>query len=101
MPLRIVVMATVLGVLGCGPVEYTSQVTRRATTALEAARTVGAEKLAPYEYTGAVEYLHKAREEGSYAHYQDAINFGHKAEELADKARLLSIERAGRGGSRP
>src|SRR2546427_10567978 len=80
--------------VGCGPVEYMSQVTRKASTAVEAARAAGADKLAPYEYTSAVEYLHKAREEASYAQFQPAISFGHKAEEMADKARQLAVERA-------
>ncbi|HJZ85825.1 MAG TPA: hypothetical protein VKN99_11675 [Polyangia bacterium] len=71
-----------------------SQVTRKAAYAVEAARAVGADKLAPYEYTSAVEYLHKAREEASYAQFQFAIAFGHKSEDMAEKARLLALERA-------
>jgi hypothetical protein len=54
-------------VTGCGPVEYVSQVSRRATTALAQARNEGAERLAPYEYTAASEYLNKAREEAARA----------------------------------
>jgi len=73
--------------LACGPVEYLTQVTRRASSAVEAARAAGADRLAPYEYTSAVEYLHKAREEASAAQFQPAIRFGHKAEEMAEKAR--------------
>ena len=80
--------------LGCGPIEYMSQVTRKAATAVEAARQVGAERLAPYEYTGAVEYLHKAREVASHAQYQIAIEYGRRSEELAAKARDVAVQRA-------
>ena len=89
---RILLVLTALA--GCGPIEYMSQVTRKASTAVEAAKAVGADKWAPYEYTCAVEYLHKAREEESQAQHQSAIEFGHKAEDNAEKARQLSIERA-------
>ena len=91
---RITLLLAAFAASGCGPIEYMSQVTRKAATAVEAAKAVSADKWAPYEYTCAVEYLHKAREEASYAQYQVAIAFGHKAEENADKARQLSIERA-------
>lgn len=89
---RIVLLAVV--VCGCGPIEYMNQVTRRATTAVEAAKAVSADKWAPYEYTCAVEYLHKAREEEAQAQHEAAIAFGHKAEDNAEKARQLAIERA-------
>ena len=89
---RILLVLTALA--GCGPIEYMSQVTRKASTAVEAAKAVGADKWAPYEYTCAVEYLHKAREEEAQAQHQAAIDFGHKAEDNAEKARQLSIERA-------
>ena len=79
--------------VACGPVEYMSQVTRKASSAVEAARAANADKLAPYEFTSAVEYLHKAREEGGYAQYQDAIEYGHKSEELAERARAIAMTR--------
>jgi hypothetical protein len=81
--------------LGCGPVEYLNQVTRRAATAQAAAEKVDAEKLAPYEYWTAKEYLHKARELAGYARYQVAIAYGRKAEEAALKARALALEAKG------
>ena len=91
-----VVAATALSVCGCGPIEYLSQVTNKASTAVAAAKAADAEKYAPYEYTAATEYLQKAREEAGYAEYQDAIEFGRKAEELANRARAIAT---GRGGS--
>mgnify|MGYP001351148654 FL=1 len=47
-------------VAACGPIEYVSTVTRTATSAVDEARAVDAERLAPYWWTRAVEYLHKA-----------------------------------------
>ena len=80
----------------CGPVEYINQVTRHASAEVAAARSAGADKYAPYEYTAAREYLHKAREEAGYADYQAAIRFGKKAEEMAKKAREIALASAGK-----
>ena len=77
--------------LGCGPVEYISQVGNKAASAVSAAKLAQADRYAPYEYTAAEEYLHKAREEAAYAEYEDAIEYGRKAEELADKGRAISV----------
>jgi len=60
---------------------------------VSAAKLASAERYAPYEYTAAQEYLHKAREEAGYAEYQDAIEYGHKAEEFANRARAIAIQR--------
>ena len=87
------VMAGALGATGCGPIEYLSQVSNRAAAAVAAAKLAQADRYAPYEYTAAEEYLHKAREEGGYAQYQDAIEYGRRAEELANRARAMSIAR--------
>jgi hypothetical protein len=78
----------------CGPIEYVNQVTRKASTEVEAARAVKADKHAPYWYTLAIEYLHKAREEAASADYQAANRFGRKAEHAARRARAEAIERA-------
>ena len=78
-------------VSGCGPVEYINQVSVKAAGAVSAAKLAQADRYAPYEYTAAEEYLHKAREEASYAEYQDAIEFGVKAEELANKGRAIAV----------
>ncbi len=76
----------------CGPVQYLSQVTQRAATEVAAARSAGAAKLAPYEFTTAQLYLHKAREEAGYADYQAAIRFGKRAELMARKARRIATD---------
>ena len=78
---------------GCGPVEYISQVSNRAAGAVSAAKLAQADRYAPYEYTAAEEYLHKAREEGGYSQYQDAIEYGHRAEDLANRARAIALLR--------
>jgi hypothetical protein len=78
---------------GCGPIEYINQVGNRAASAVSAARLAQADRYAPYEMTGAEEYLHKAREEAGYAQYQDAIDYGRRAEELATRSRAIAIEK--------
>jgi hypothetical protein len=79
--------------LGCGPVEYINQVGNKAASAVSAAKLASADRYAPYEYTAAEEYLHKAREEAGHAEYEDAIEYGRKAEELANRARAITVER--------
>jgi len=87
-------IALVAGIaLGCGPVEYLSQVSSRAATAVADAKADGAEQYSPFEYVAACAYLHEAREAGAHAHYQDAIEYGQQAELLATRARALSQER--------
>jgi hypothetical protein len=78
---------------GCGPIEYLNQVSSKAATAVVAAKRAEADRYAPYEYTAAEQYLHKAREEAGYAEYQDAIEYGHKAEDLAKRARAIALNR--------
>lgn len=75
---------------GCGPARFLRQVNDKAAGAVAAAKDAHADRLAPYEYTAATEYLVKAREEGAYAQYQVAIEYGRRAEELAVQARVKS-----------
>ena len=82
------------GLAGCGPIEYITIVTFEASRSVNEAKTVKAADLAPYEYTAAVEYLHKAREVGGYARYHEAIEFGKKARDFGRDAIKLSRERA-------
>ena len=94
-------MVLALGALflpGCGPVEYINQVSVKAASAVSAAKLAQADRYAPYEYTAAEEYLHKAREEAAYAEYEDAIEFGRKAEELANKGRAIAVARLSQSG---
>src|SRR3954470_9123629 len=78
---------------GCGPVDYLSQVGRRAPLALAQARHHGAEEQAPYELTAAEEYLREARLQASRSSYQRAIEYGRKAEELAVRAEGIAREK--------
>jgi hypothetical protein len=88
--------------VGCGPVQYVSQVSGRASAALASAKSAGADKYAPYEYTMATQYLHKAREEEGYSDHQAAIRFGKKAEIFANKARRIALDHTDSGdGSTP
>lgn len=78
-----------LGTSGCGGFFYAIYA-GGATSKLEAAQQLGAEKYAPYEYHYAKEHLLKAMEEASSADYGDAINLAEEAEKSAEKAILLS-----------
>jgi Domain of unknown function (DUF4398) len=89
--LAALMLVAALGASGCGPIEYINQVSVKAAGAVSAAKLAQADRYAPYEYTAAEEYLHKAREEAGYAEYEDAIEFGRRAEELADKGRAIAV----------
>ena len=86
---------------GCGPVEYLSQVSRRAPAALASARQHDAERLAPYELTAAEEYLREAQTQATRASYQRAIEYGRRAEELAARAEGIAREKTLRAGAAP
>jgi hypothetical protein len=78
--------AGVLALAGCGPIEYITIVTFEASRSVAAAKGVHADKLAPYEYTAAVEYLHKAKELGGYSRYHQSVNFGRKSRDFGHQA---------------
>jgi hypothetical protein len=64
---------------------------------VEAARAADASRLSPYEFTAAVAYLHKAREETGYADYEVAIDFAHKASKFAHEAKEKAMAAAAEG----
>jgi hypothetical protein len=74
------------GLGGCGPIAYVNEVTREAADSVEAARSAQADKYAPYYWTRATQYLHKAREDAARADFQGANRFGRLASEAAKKA---------------
>ena len=80
----------------CGPVQYIGTVTQGAASAVAGAKAANAETYAPFEYTAAVEYLHKAREEEGYADHQAAVHLGKLAQQHAEKAKKIAIDNAGR-----
>jgi len=89
-------LGLVLG--GCGNTLYAIQA-NAASSKVEEAKELGAEKLAPYEYYYAKSHLEEAMSEAAEADYGDAANLAEVAEEYADKAIRLSRE-AHRGGGR-
>jgi len=74
---------------GCGGSIY-AITSSSASSKLETAEALGAERYAPYEFWYAKEHLWKAMEEASTADYGDAIKFASTAEEYADKAIVLA-----------
>jgi len=86
------------GAVGCGNTIYAIQA-NAASSKIEEARELQAEKYAPYEYYFAVEHMEKAQSEASEADYSDAINLAETAEEYADKAINLARD-AHRGAGR-
>ena len=99
--MRIAILLLACAPLACGPIEYVGQVTRRATSEVEAARAVDAAKHAPYWWTRAVEYLHQARVEAAAADFQAANRFGRLAAEAAVQARADALAAVGAGPSTP
>jgi hypothetical protein len=79
--------AWLIALCACGPVAYVQQVTFTADDAIEQARAAGAEKLSPYYWTRAQQYLHMAREVAAHADYQGANRFGRLAAQAAVKAK--------------
>lgn len=94
-PSRRPLLLLVLGVLGaltsagCGGTLYAVQASA-ASSKVNEARAVGAERLAPYEFYLAEEHMKKASEEASQANYGDAVEMAERAEEAADKAIKLA-----------
>ncbi|HEX7836102.1 MAG TPA: hypothetical protein VF469_01500, partial [Kofleriaceae bacterium] len=83
-----VLVLLLAGALGCGPITYVGDVSHRASDAVDAARAAQAEKYAPYWWTRATEYLHKAREVAAHADFQGADRFGRLAAEAANQAAI-------------
>ncbi|MCX5744683.1 MAG: DUF4398 domain-containing protein [Proteobacteria bacterium] len=90
-----------LVVTACGPATYISEVTRGASTSIDRARSLQADRYAPYYYTRAKEYLHAAREDAGRADFQGANRFGKLAREAADKASEDAIAAAADPSKRP
>jgi len=76
---------------GCG-IKSTAHLVA-ADRAVQRAEERGAAENALYEYTLAVRYLDKAREESAHARYGDAISLAREAEGYADKAVIVMQEK--------
>src|SRR5262245_47978757 len=94
----VLALGAAVSIAGCGPIEYINQVGIKAAAAVSAAKLAQADRYAPYEFTAAEEYLHKAREEAGYAEYEDAIEFGRRAEDLANKGRAIAVAKLSQSG---
>lgn len=85
----------------CGPVQSTALLLD-AEVQLQAAKTAGADKYAPYEWTAANLYIRKAREEVGYSDFEVAVDFAQKAARFAKEARdraMSSSKRNEPGGA--
>lgn len=97
-----------LGVVGmlvsCGPIKSGTLLVE-AQAELSAASLAEADKHAPFEYAAAEEYIHKAREEQSYAEFERAIMFARKSRDCAriarGKAQLTVADEMGAPEERP
>ena len=75
---------------GCGPIRSTTSLINTQQAAIEASEA-GAEEHAPYYWTLAQEYHHKAREEQMDAEYKDAFELGAQAQEYYQQARNVAL----------
>lgn len=78
---------------GCGPLRSTAFILD-AEVQIEAARTAGAEKYAPYQFTLAQLYIRKAREVVGFSDYEVGVGFAERASEQARKAKEESMAAA-------
>jgi len=77
----------------CGPIQSTAYLLD-AEVQIEAARTAGAEKMAPYEWTAANLYIHKAREEVGDSDFETGVDYAGKAQKFARDAREKALAAA-------
>ena len=92
--LRLLLLPAVLG-SGCIAIKSTVHVTQ-AEQALAQARDYNAQEAAPYEYTMAVRYLEKSREEIGSSDFRMSEDLAKRSVEWSDKA-IITIERGNRG----
>jgi hypothetical protein len=95
----VVALVALVGGLGCGPIVYVNEVTRRASERIDEARDAEADRYAPYWFTRAIEYQRKAREVAAHADFQGANRFGRLASEAAAQA-IVDAEAAKQDPSR-
>ncbi len=93
--LRLLALGTPLGLLltGCGPTTYLHRVTFGASPQMAQAKVGNAEKMAPYEYTRAREYLYQSMWLAGYARWADSNDFGKKAGDAAVMSREVTQRR--------
>lgn len=95
LPLALLLLGTLAA---CGPIK-SSKAIASASDEVEVARSAGAARTAPYEYTAAEAYLHQAQLVQGRSEYDAATEFAEKAEamaiEAAKKARAATSKPAG------
>jgi hypothetical protein len=79
----------------CGPIQSTAALID-ADVEVEAARAAGAARTSPYEFTGAIAYLKKAREVVGHSQYEAGTRFARRSAELARTARKNAAESSNR-----
>jgi len=89
----LLVLGGAVALSGCGPLRSTAFILD-AEVQIEAARTAGAEKYSPYEYTLAQLYIRKAREVVGFSDYEVGVSFAERASEQARKAKDGSLAAA-------
>lgn len=92
---RLVSLALVGALAGCGPIQSTGYLID-ADVQIEAARTAGAERYAPYEWTSANLYFEKAKDKVGYSEYEVAVDYAQKASRFANEAKARAIRSAER-----
>lgn len=92
--MRAFLALAVLAASGCTAVKATVNLVA-ADQAVARAQDHRAPELAVYEYTMAIRYLEKAREEAGYADYKVAESLARQAADWADQS-IIVIERGGR-----
>lgn len=83
--MRVCVMLSLLALTGCTAIKSSTNLVQ-AEQAVTRAEQRNADDEAVYEYTMAVRYLEKAREENGYADYKDSATLSKAATEWAEKA---------------
>ncbi len=92
---RALALVLAVSLSGCTAIKSTVHLAQ-AEQALAEARNYDSQNLAVYEYTMAIRYLEKAREENGASDYRISENLSKRSMEWADKA-IISIERGRRG----
>jgi hypothetical protein len=91
---RLALASLFLVVTGCAAARTQIQILS-ADQSVARAKENDADELAPYEYTLAVRYIAKAKEEAGYSNFKDALALARKAAESADRA-VIDIQKKGK-----
>jgi len=88
--LIVMVVLLLAFISGCvGPI-WSSVLIQDADSNFRAAKVIGAEKYAPYEFYKAEEFLHKARQKQAYGQFERAVDYAKIAKEMAIAAQAKS-----------